>query len=111
MNKLLKLIKPLKIYNQIFLPVGTIMDENTWCEFIGRLGGIDPYNTSDSEWWQEVTIDNTLRDELNVHLEMMHNYIRGCYSDEKDELQRKEDLHLMYMAEHLKNRLFKYYKP
>lgn len=55
MTKMLKLIQPLKISNEIYLPVGTIMDESTWCDFIGRKGGIDVNNSSDSEWWEDVS--------------------------------------------------------
>ena len=54
MTKMLKLIQALKISNEIYLPVGTIMDESTWCDFIGRKGGIDVTNSSDSEWWEEI---------------------------------------------------------
>ena len=103
MSRLLKLKKPLTIHKEICIPIGSIMSEDNWIKLIGRKGIIDLNTGSDIDWWQEINIDDTLKDELIKHLEFIHNYIRGCYNDEKDELQRKEDLQLMYNSEHLKN--------
>jgi hypothetical protein len=49
---MLKSKKDITLVHSITLPSGTIMEEEKWCNIIGRKGRIQPDSSSDSEWWE-----------------------------------------------------------